>query len=753
MKRITKMFATLALSCMAGVASAQDWVEIPAESVVGWVHEWRVTDGVPDTEQTDAEAIYDEQMEAYRVIVRSQEEAAEAGTTDFVEWDSQFFVTIGPENVLHEDDMFKITMDVMADISVTVGSQAHGAPGDYNMYYGAGDISFTANEWTEFDSGERTVDAQMDKGQNGGKDGMYTIAFNLAKGEHYTCYFKNIHVYVKKYIPVVVDEWVDLITNGDMEGTDVSCFSKTEQAIGGPWKASISDGVGKDGSRGILVQSGDDPAQDWDTQFFVSFPKILPAGTKYRVSFDYKADKAGDFDTQAHEAPGSYNWYTFIGSGSFTDEWQTFESEGKVSANQATSESGNKTMYTIAFNLAKNKVATAFVFDNFKFEIPADVYDELEDAPAVELADAPEPQPEEEIVWAEILQNDARCFYKKESPSTKVELAAANGDGEIEILSAAKSEGAGDDWDSQFWIRLPQIVPAGTKIKVTFDCMATQEVSSDTQCHNEPGDYVHWSCIGSIPFTTDWETIEKTVTVPAECDGEMHMNGEEEAGYYNDFHSIAFNLTKEEEVIYYFRNITVEIPEDVVTDPDFPEVTTVPFTVGECGWTTFSCKDYDVDFDYEIDAYTAVYKDGYVQLDITTQVPAGEGVVINVPAGEYTANIIDVASDYDYDKNDLRVSDGSVTGDLETIYVLADGVKGVGFYLLKLGEFVPEGKAYLKIEDAAAREFIGFAETTGINTVATADKAENVIYNLAGQRVVKAQKGLYIKNGKKITIK
>ena len=43
---------------------------------------------------------------------------------------------------------------------------------------------------------------------------------------------------------------------------------------------------------------------------------------------------------------------------------------------------------------------------------------------------------------------------------------------------------------------------------------------------------------------------------------------------------------------------------------------------------------------------------------------------------------------------------------------------------------------------------------TAINGINAAEKAENgAIFNIAGQRVNKAQKGLYIMNGKKVIVK
>ena len=39
----------------------------------------------------------------------------------------------------------------------------------------------------------------------------------------------------------------------------------------------------------------------------------------------------------------------------------------------------------------------------------------------------------------------------------------------------------------------------------------------------------------------------------------------------NNFRSIAFNLTKDKDIIYYFKNFTLEIDANAVTEFDFPE--------------------------------------------------------------------------------------------------------------------------------------------------------------------------------------
>ena len=572
MKKFTKMLSTLMLLCVASAANAQDWQDVPFK---GWVHEW-----VTNESQTDAEKLPDGDG-VYAVFCRSEASADEAGNKiklddgSIASWDSQFFITLGEENALQADDQIKVTMSVKADVNASgIGSQAHLAPGVYKDYRCIPAINFTT-EWADYE-GTFIV--------TGDQTGMYTIAFNLALGEENTYYFKDIVVQIKK--AKAVDAWTSVITNGDLEGDDVSCFSKTEQAIGGPFKAKIEDGVGKDGSRGIVVKSQDNPAQDWDTQLFISSKKYLPAGTKYHVSFDYKSDVEGGFDTQAHNNPGNYIFYTCIGSGTFNDSWQSWDFTGTVTSEQSTAE---KVFYTIAFNLAKNKAATSFYFDNIVFEVPSDVYATLEDAPEVQLADAPE-QPIE-ITWVDIMKNgdlegdDASCIMVKhatdgiirkgtiadgigENNIRGVKVASLDREDTGEVDNNGNTVWTGQDWDAQFWIRLPQTVPAGTPIKVTFSYRATNNAHVDTQSHQEPGNYIHYVCAGSPDFTPDWQVWENETKVPNECDGSM--SGEN--GYAKDFRSIAFNLsTNHQATLFFFDNIKVEIPDYAVTEPDAPE--------------------------------------------------------------------------------------------------------------------------------------------------------------------------------------
>jgi hypothetical protein len=171
-----------------------------------------------------------------------------------------------------------------------------------------------------------------------------------------------------------------------MEGESFECFYLTEQGVGGPFVAKPTNGIGKDGSKAVKVESADGPTYSWDTQFFVRLPYQLPAGTAYKVSFDYKAASAAKATTQAHANPGDYIHYVGIGDVNFTEDWQTFEYESAVSSDQS---KADKPMQTIAFNLAEVATANTYIFDNVKFYVPKDVVSTLTKNPAVDPQEYP----------------------------------------------------------------------------------------------------------------------------------------------------------------------------------------------------------------------------------------------------------------------------------------------------------------------------------------------------------------------------
>ena len=159
--------------------------------------------------------------------------------------------------------------------------------------------------------------------------------------------------------------WTNLVNNSNMEGDDVSSFFVALDAVNnsGYEPATITDGVGVDGSRGIMVTSLDNATESWATQFFVRLNEALTEGTKWRVSFNYKADAEAAWGGGSHKEPREYiGGALFETTPDFAVDWQTYTAEGVVDAAHAG-------LLSIAFDLNASKTANNYYFDNFKFEI------------------------------------------------------------------------------------------------------------------------------------------------------------------------------------------------------------------------------------------------------------------------------------------------------------------------------------------------------------------------------------------------
>ncbi len=174
------------------------------------------------------------------------------------------------------------------------------------------------------------------------------------------------------------------------------------------------------------------------------------------------------------------------------------------------------------------------------------------------------------------------------------------------------------------------------------------------------------------------------------------------------------------------------------------------------GYATFGYADAALDLT-GVDAYTVTVSGDKAQLNSIQgkKIPSNTGIIVK-GSGDVviplTFDNTDVVGD-----NALQVSDGTVDGDLRTVYVLANGNYGVGFYLLQENNFVPAGKAYLKVQESGeAPQFIGFGgDTTGINEELrekSKDFATAQYYDLQGRRVAQPTKGVYIVNGKKVLV-
>ena len=158
-----------------------------------------------------------------------------------------------------------------------------------------------------------------------------------------------------------------------------------------------------------------------------------------------------------------------------------------------------------------------------------------------------------------------------------------------------------------------------------------------------------------------------------------------------------------------------------------------------------------------------------IDYNATTTVPGGTGVMVSSSeAGEKIVKMANPNPTSPYSAlsgNMLKPTDD----DGITAEAMAAANSGCKFYYLtmngdQIGFYrrndtgsafaMPANKAYLAVPTTTpAPEIKGFAfgdGTNGIKAVETEKAESNAIYTLAGQRVSKMQKGLYIVNGKKM---
>ena len=468
------------------------------------------------------------------------------GTGGIEDYDSQFFIKV-PDK-LEAGDMYIVTMRVRADKVATAQTQAHDQPGGYIHWAMIGDVNFTT-EWEEI---TRTGTISADQAPADRE--LHTIAFNLAVlKEANNYYFDDIKFEIKKATPPDYSDFDDLITNGNMEGTEMSNFVSKEwytgEEVWGP--ARIVVDPTNDQNHCAIVTSRDIPEgketiEDWDSQFFITVSETLEAGDEYRVTFKVRADKPATGQTQAHDQPGGYIHWAMIGDVSFTTEWKEITRTGTITSDQAPD---GKELHTIAFNLAVMKEANNYYFDDIKFLVkkakPVENWFNM-----VRNGDL-----ETDLVSNFIGRDGADGIDR---PARIVTLE--DGSRAMNVTSVASSpnpetgEETITDWQTQFFFTSNHKLIEGEKYRFVMEAMADKNAQIQSQIHRAPGDYQHFEMVGNFDLTPTWQRFEVNGVVSSE-----------QAGGY----TIAFNCNVLKEVNnYYFRNIEFNIDQDVVTEAD-----------------------------------------------------------------------------------------------------------------------------------------------------------------------------------------
>lgn len=193
----------------------------------------------------------------------------------------------------------------------------------------------------------------------------------------------------------------------------------------------------------------------------------------------------------------------------------------------------------------------------------------------------------------------------------------------------------------------------------------------------------------------------------------------------------------------YLGSITVTYMED--------DGKTETLTTSAGGYATYSA-DYAVNYsELGLTAYTITIDEGNNSVtakEFMGVVPAGKAVLVKgTPKTQYTLTPATTEGDATFA---TALQTGATTAD-GTQYGFTSKSGTPAFAQVVSGQDIPAKKGYIVLKGASAAKYsICFDdEATGIQTIEAASAANGAMYNLAGQRVDKAYKGIVIVNGKK----
>lgn len=282
----------------------------------------------------------------------------------------------------------------------------------------------------------------------------------------------------------------------------------------------VDDPLG--GGKVYKSEIGANPAEAWDSQFFIKSDQPLKEGDRVRVSFKYYCSDTRNIDTQAHGNPGEYHHWAFIGTLNAAPEWKEHSWEGLIDASMA----GDNGCISIAFNLSSTPDAATFYIDDVAWEIEAAAPAKI-DFPLINGADG------ESGECANLI---SRFPGNGDIPAPVVDDPLGTG----KVYKSEIGANPAEAWDSQFFIKSDQPLKEGDNVKVSFRYRCSDTRNIDTQAHGNPGEYHHWAFIGTLNASPEWKEHSWSGTIDASMAGD------------NGCISIAFNLSSTPDAATFF---------------------------------------------------------------------------------------------------------------------------------------------------------------------------------------------------------
>ncbi|WP_026475217.1 endo-1,4-beta-xylanase [Alkaliflexus imshenetskii] len=344
--------------------------------------------------------------------------------------------------------------------------------------------------------------------------------------------------------------------------------------VGGPVTPYVQDGV-------LVVANPTAQPNFWDVQYHVASGIPTIVDTKHKVTIRIKGTTAGQI-TLALGTWGSTANTTIP----ITTEWAevTAELNGLTTNSFVMLQSGH---YVGTYEVAWVKVTHS-------------------EAMAVTW-------------WTELLNNsdlegdDVSNFFATEErvgpvPAT-IGAPGTGSDGVGRAIVVKSGAAPVNPWDTQFFVKAPRKFEEGDRIRFSMKYRAEKAASSESQAHNEPGGYLHWSMVGSPAFTTAWKEHTFTGAINASQAG---MN------------TIAFNLALLGEAnTYYFDDIYWAVEESGNKIPLTPQEKRDTLTWALDNWIAgmmTATQGYVVEWDVVNEALSGMDKDGDGNYDLKSAV-------------------------------------------------------------------------------------------------------------------------------------
>ena len=438
----------------------------------------------------------------------------------------------------------------------------------------------------------------------------------------------------------------------------------------------------------------EDASIAWSNQFWIQSPQSWKAGTQVRVKFRYKAEHACTAQTQIHQKnPSVYLHYVGVGDVSFTTEWQDFE---KVITFDGSQGGG----WSVAFNLCSDetngRTPNVFYFDDLSWET---------------------------------MVLDEGLFVAASNGKTGLEYDYDNAiefQAEDDLMVATVGTvGKKETWVNEIMISTVRGNDASFK-------GATIKPSGNYTGEDNWGDYTDGSSAKiKLPAAGVWKI---SLDVEGKQINIVKLEGEEEVG--------PIEINPNPTVI-----VVNALERDDVKDDDHPEGTGQPWD--NQFWIvanrTLSAGEVTiVEFDYVANK----------EARTSTQDHAAPGAYLHYAA----------IGDVNFTTEEQHFTTTF------TIPAEADGMQSIAFNLSEIKEACDytiknvvwklDDNTESLINQTGGENFYvkllgGNPEPveTGINGVVVNKASNSAIYNLAGQRVTKAYKGVVIKDGKKYLAK